>query len=176
MKIVFMGTPALAVPCLDALALDHEIVAVVTQPDKIGGRGHELLSSAVKKRALELEIPVLQPARARHPKFIEELRSFAPDGIAVVAFGQIWPARKPRNGAQRLRQSPLFAASALARRGAGAIRDLERRPNDRRDDAVDGRKTRCGRGDCTTRTRNPAARNIGRTFGKTDAHLREFPA
>ncbi len=86
-----MGTPALAVPCLDALTLDHEIVAIVTQPDKIGGRGHEMLSSAVKKRALELEIPVLQPARARNPEFIEELRAFAPDAIAVVAFGQILP-------------------------------------------------------------------------------------
>jgi len=91
MKLVFMGTPALAVPCLDALALDHEIVAVVTQPDKIGGRGHELLSSAVKKRALQLEIPVLQPARARNPEFIAELRAFAPEAIAVVAFGQILP-------------------------------------------------------------------------------------
>jgi len=86
-----MGTPALAVPCLDALALDHQIVAVVTQPDKVGGRGHEMLASAVKKRALELEIPLLQPARARNPEFIEELRGFAPDAIAVVAFGQILP-------------------------------------------------------------------------------------
>jgi methionyl-tRNA formyltransferase len=91
MKIVFMGTPALAVPCLDALAQDHEIVAVVTQPDKIGGRGHEMLASAVKKRALELGIPLLQPARARNSEFIEELRAFAPDAIAVVAFGQILP-------------------------------------------------------------------------------------
>ncbi len=86
-----MGTPALAVPCLDALAQDHEIVAVVTQPDKIGGRGHELISSAVKKRALEREIPVLQPNRARDAAFIEELRAFAPEAIAVVAFGQILP-------------------------------------------------------------------------------------
>ncbi len=91
MKIVFMGTPALAVPCLDALALDHEIVAVVTQPDKIGGRGHEIISSAVKKRALGLQIPILQPNRARDAAFIEELCAFSPDAIAVVAFGQILP-------------------------------------------------------------------------------------
>lgn len=91
MKIVFMGTPALAVPCLNALALDHEIVAVVTQPDKIGGRGHELLASAVKKRALELGIPLLQPNRARDADFIAELRQYAPEAIAVVAFGQILP-------------------------------------------------------------------------------------
>ncbi|PQV62855.1 methionyl-tRNA formyltransferase [Abditibacterium utsteinense] len=86
-----MGTPALAVPCLDALGREHEIIAVVTQPDKIGGRGHELLSSAVKQRALELEIPVLQPARARAESFIAEMRYLAPDAIAVVAYGQILP-------------------------------------------------------------------------------------
>ncbi len=91
MRIVFMGTPALAVPCLDALAEEHEIIAVVTQPDKIGGRGHELLSSAVKKRALELEIPVLQPVRARAESFIAELSYLAPEAIAVVAYGQILP-------------------------------------------------------------------------------------
>ena len=86
-----MGTPALAVSCLDALSQDHQIVAVVTQPDKLGGRGHEMISSAVKKRALELEIPILQPERARNTEFIEKLSAFAPDGIAVVAFGQILP-------------------------------------------------------------------------------------
>lgn len=91
MRIVFMGTPALAVPCLDILARDHEIIAVVTQPDKIGGRGHELMVSAVKKRALELEIPLLQPERARNADFIAQLREFSPDAIAVVAYGQILP-------------------------------------------------------------------------------------
>ncbi len=91
MKIAFMGTPALAVPCLDELACEHEILAVVTQPDKIGGRGHEIISSALKKRALELEIPILQPERARAESFIAELRYLAPDAIAVVAYGQILP-------------------------------------------------------------------------------------
>ena len=86
-----MGTPALAVPCLELLARDHEIVAVVTQPDKIGGRGHQVLASPVKKRALELEIPVLQPNRARDESFIEELRGFGADAMVVVAFGQILP-------------------------------------------------------------------------------------
>ncbi len=86
-----MGTPALAVPCLETLARDHEIIVAVTQPDKIGGRGHELLASPVKKRALELEISVLQPERARNEEFIAQLREFSPDAIAVVAFGQILP-------------------------------------------------------------------------------------
>ena len=91
MKIVFMGTPALCVPCFDALLQDHEIVAVVTQPDKIGGRGHEIIASPLKKRALELGIPVLQPERARNAEFIAELQVFAPDAMAVVAYGQILP-------------------------------------------------------------------------------------
>lgn len=86
-----MGTPALCVPCFDVLSREHEIVVAVTQPDKIGGRGHELLASPLKKRALELGIPVLQPERARNEEFIAQLREFAPDAIAVVAFGQILP-------------------------------------------------------------------------------------
>ena len=91
MKIAFMGTPALAVPCLDALAKNHEIAVVVSQPDKIGGRGHKLIAPPVKQRALDLGVPILQPRRARDEAFIEELRAFAPDAIAVVAFGQILP-------------------------------------------------------------------------------------
>ncbi len=86
-----MGTPALAVPCLDALAQHHEIAVVVTQPDKIGGRGHKLIAPPVKERALEIGAPVMQPRRARDEDFIEELRAYAPDAIAVVAFGQILP-------------------------------------------------------------------------------------
>ena len=91
MKIAFMGTPALAVPCLDALSEHHEIAVVVTQPDKIGGRGHKLIAPPVKARALQIGAPILQPRRARDEEFIEELRAFAPDAIAVVAFGQILP-------------------------------------------------------------------------------------
>jgi methionyl-tRNA formyltransferase len=91
MRIVFMGTPALAVPCLDELAKEHEIVAVVTQPDKPAGRGHNLVAPPVKQRALELGIPVLQPERARNEDFVAELATYAPDAIAVVAFGQILP-------------------------------------------------------------------------------------
>ena len=91
MKIAFMGTPALAVPCLDALAKHHEIAVVVTQPDKIGGRGHKIIAPPVKQRALEIGAPVLQPRRARDEEFIEALRAYAPDAIAVVAFGQILP-------------------------------------------------------------------------------------
>ncbi|RYX85923.1 methionyl-tRNA formyltransferase [bacterium] len=92
MKIAFMGTPALAVPCLETLANDHEIAVVVTQPDKLGGRGgKDIISSPVKKWAIESGIPVLQPERARAESFVEELRAFEVEAIAVVAYGQILP-------------------------------------------------------------------------------------
>jgi methionyl-tRNA formyltransferase len=91
MKLVFMGTPALAVPCLDALREDHEIVLVVTQPDKPAGRGNKLAPSAVKSRALELNLPIAQPEKARDAAFLDELRAVRPEGIAVVAYGQILP-------------------------------------------------------------------------------------
>lgn len=87
-----MGTPALAVPCLETLALDHEVAVVVTQPDKLGGRGgKDLLSSPVKKWAQERGVAVLQPERARNEAFVEELRGFHVEAIAVVAYGQILP-------------------------------------------------------------------------------------
>lgn len=92
MKIAFMGTPALAVPCLETLARDHEVAVVVTQPDKLGGRGgKDVLSSPVKKWALEHGAGVLQPERARDETFVEELRAFGVEAIAVVAYGQILP-------------------------------------------------------------------------------------
>ncbi|HEY0074515.1 MAG TPA: methionyl-tRNA formyltransferase [Abditibacteriaceae bacterium] len=91
MKLIFMGTPALAVPCLDALREDHEIALVVTQPDKPSGRGNKLMPSAVKARALELGLPVAQPEKARHEEFLRQLREVKPEGIAVVAYGQILP-------------------------------------------------------------------------------------
>ncbi len=86
-----MGTPALAVPCLDVLREDHEIALVVTQPDKPAGRGNKLAPSAVKTRAIELGLPVAQPEKAREAAFLEELRATRPEGIAVVAYGQILP-------------------------------------------------------------------------------------
>ncbi len=93
MKIVFMGTPQLAVPHLEAIAQQHEIVGVVTQPDKMARRGRkmEAAPSAVKTRALEMGFPVLQPARARDEAFVEQIRALRPEAIAVVAYGQILP-------------------------------------------------------------------------------------
>lgn len=91
MKIIFMGTPVLAVPALEALRLEHEIALVVTQPDKPSGRSGKPVPSPLKKYALEHDLAVAQPERAREDEFIDQLRAVAPEGIAVVAYGQILP-------------------------------------------------------------------------------------
>ena len=92
MRIVFMGTPDFAVPTLTALIEGgHEVVAVVTQPDKPKGRGKAVLMTPVKEKAIEYEIPVYQPVKVRDPEFVDLLKVMAPDAIVVVAFGQILP-------------------------------------------------------------------------------------
>lgn len=90
MKVVFMGTPDFAVGTLEAIIeAGHEVTAVVTQPDKPKGRSKELLPPPVKEVALKHNIPVIQPVKVRTPEFIEEIRSYEPDVIVVVAFGRI---------------------------------------------------------------------------------------
>ena len=89
LRIIFMGTPDFAVPSLRALAADHQVVAVVTQPDAPAGRGRELVQSAVKQAALELGLPVLQPLSLKQPEASAELSALRPDIIFVAAFGQI---------------------------------------------------------------------------------------
>ena len=92
MRIIFMGTPDFSVPTLEALvASGHEVVAVVTQPDKPKGRGKEIHMSPVKECALQHNIPVYQPVRARDEAFVEEMRALNPDAMVVIAFGQILP-------------------------------------------------------------------------------------
>lgn len=87
MKIVFMGTPDFAVASLNALLeADFNIVAVITAPDKPAGRGQKLNESAVKKYAMQKNIPVLQPEKLKSPEFIEELKSYQADLQVVVAF------------------------------------------------------------------------------------------
>lgn len=86
-----MGTPEFSVPTLDALLAHHEVIAVVTQPDKRKGRGKAMAFPPVKETALAHNIPVYQPAKVREEDFVETLRQMAPDVIVVVAFGQILP-------------------------------------------------------------------------------------
>lgn len=92
MKVIYMGTPDFAVNALKALiASRHEVAAVVTQPDKPRGRGKAVQFSPVKEVAVEAGIPVCQPRRIRDPEAVEQLQSFHPDVLVVVAFGQIIP-------------------------------------------------------------------------------------
>ncbi|WP_037606409.1 methionyl-tRNA formyltransferase [Streptacidiphilus rugosus] len=92
MKLVFAGTPEVAVPALDALiASRHEVVAVVTRPDAPAGRGRKLVSSPVAQRAEEAGIEVLKPARPRDPDFLARLAEIGPDCCPVVAYGALLP-------------------------------------------------------------------------------------
>ena len=96
MKIVFMGTPDFAVPCLKKLAISsHEIAAVFTQPDKPKGRGYKMIPTPVKSAAIEYNIPVYQPISLRKGEDAENamkiLHDIAPELIVVTAYGQILP-------------------------------------------------------------------------------------
>src|SRR5258706_9512595 len=92
MRLVFLGTPAFAVPTLErCVAAGHEVVAVFTQPDRPKGRGQKDASPPVKVAALRLGLPVHQPERARRPEIIEQLRALAPELMVVVGYGQILP-------------------------------------------------------------------------------------
>lgn len=92
MRIVFMGTPDFAVPTLETLIQsEHEVVGVVTQPDRPKGRSGKLQFSPVKEAAVEAQIPVFQPERIKDGTFYPVLQELNPDVIIVVAFGQILP-------------------------------------------------------------------------------------
>ncbi|WP_316849616.1 methionyl-tRNA formyltransferase [Pedobacter agri] len=87
MKIVFMGTPDFAVASLDALVqANFDVVAVITAPDKPAGRGQKMNESAVKRYAIEKNIPVLQPEKLKNPEFLEQLKAYQADLQVVVAF------------------------------------------------------------------------------------------
>ncbi|MGZ4721823.1 methionyl-tRNA formyltransferase [Oryzihumus sp.] len=92
MRLVFAGTPEVALPSLDALVgSSHEVVAVVTRPDARAGRGRTLVPSPVKERALELGLEVLTPRRPSEPEFLDRLREIAPDACPIVAYGGLIP-------------------------------------------------------------------------------------
>ncbi len=92
MKVLFWGTPEYAVPTLRALSEEgHQIVAVVTQPDRPAGRGQKIRPSPVKREAEAEGVPVLQPEKPRGPEFVEQIRALAPDVSVVAAYGEILP-------------------------------------------------------------------------------------
>jgi methionyl-tRNA formyltransferase len=102
MRLVFLGTPAFAVPTLEGLVrAGHEIAVVYTQPDRPKGRGQELAFAPVKQSALRLGLPVRQPERVRRPEVVEELAATRAEAMVVVGYGQIIPQAiidLPRHG------------------------------------------------------------------------------
>lgn len=110
MRVVFFGTPEFAVSSLDAIvASRHEVVAVVTVPDRQAGRGQKVVYSAVKQYALDHQLPLLQPEKLRDPRFLETLRAFDADVFVVVAFRMLPEAvwNMPPHGTFNLHASLL---------------------------------------------------------------------
>lgn len=90
-RVIYMGTPDFAVPALEALDERHEVVGVVTQPDRRAGRGMNLVPPPVKEAALLRGIPTFQPPNLKSPEAVAHLAGWQPDAIAVFAFGQLLP-------------------------------------------------------------------------------------
>ncbi len=116
-RIVFMGTPAFAVPSLLACLDVGDVVAVITQPDKPKGRGQQLAPPPVKEAALERGLPVLQPPKIKNTPFASELAALRPDVCLVTAYGKILPAdllRVPPRGCLNVHASllPRFRGAA----------------------------------------------------------------
>ncbi len=111
MKVLFYGTPEFAVPTLQHLLdSNHEVVAVVTQPDKPFGRGRKLKAPPIKELAEQHNIPVLQPTSVKKGDFLEAIKPFAPDVAVVVAYGKILPRAVldlPRHGCINIHASLL---------------------------------------------------------------------
>jgi len=119
MRVIFMGTGEIGVPSFRCLLETHEVVAVVTQPDKPVGRKQELHASAIKQVALAHGIPVLQPAKLRAPESVAELVALRADVIVVMAYGQILPRAVLDAG--RLACLNLHASILPRYRGAAPI-------------------------------------------------------
>lgn len=119
-RVVFLGTPAFAVPTLERLlASAHEVAAVVTQPDRPRGRGQRVSESPVKQLAAARGLPVLQPERMKDPAFVEALAALAPDLGVVAAYGKMLPDRLL--ALPRLGMINVHASLLPAYRGAAPI-------------------------------------------------------
>lgn len=118
MKLLFMGTPEFSVPTLEALiSAGHEVIGVITQPDKPKGRGKEMQSPPVKEAAQKHGITVYQPQKVRDPEFVKVIENLNPEAIVVIAFGQILPKAIldiPKYGCINIHASllPKFRGSA----------------------------------------------------------------
>jgi methionyl-tRNA formyltransferase len=130
MRVVFAGTPEVALPSLRAIAdSDHTLVGVVTRPDAPTGRGRRLAASPVAEAAEQLGVPVLKPDHPRDPEFQVQLRELAPDACAVVAYGALLPQSAldiPRHGWINLHFSllPAWRGAAPVQRAIWAGDDV----------------------------------------------------
>ena len=92
MRLIFLGTPAFAVPTLEKIIdAGHTVLTVISQPDRPKGRGQALAAPAVKEAALRRNLPVFQPERIRRPEIVAQLAQFQTDAMVVVGYGQIIP-------------------------------------------------------------------------------------
>jgi len=112
MRVLFIGTGDIAIPAFDAIAAapQHDLIGLVTQPDRPAGRKRELKAPEIKKRAASMDIPVLQPEKIRRSEAVEELRVLRPDVGVVMAYGQILPGSVleiPKHGCLNLHASLL---------------------------------------------------------------------
>lgn len=120
MRLVFAGTPEVAIPSLAALmSAGHEVAAVLTQPDAPGKRGKTLIASPVKEFALDHGLTVMTPVKASHPEVVEQIAALGADAAAVVAYGQI--LRQPLLDAVRLGWVNLHFSLLPAWRGAAPV-------------------------------------------------------
>ncbi len=101
-RVVFMGSPAFALPTLDVLTENFDLVGVVTQPDRPAGRGRLLTPPPVKERAAQQGVAVIQPRRISSPEALSQLQTWSPDLIVVAAFGQILETCGPEFTSKRL--------------------------------------------------------------------------
>src|SRR5438067_13927529 len=119
MRVVFIGTGEIGVPTLHALlrSEEHQLAAVVTQPDKPVGRDQRIEASAIKKALAGTKIPILQPARIKDRQSIEEINARSPDAIVVMVYGQILS----RGILETQRVASLILLSSLLLRHRGAV-------------------------------------------------------
>ncbi len=140
MRIVFIGTGEIGVPVLRSLlgSQEHQLVGVVTQPDKPAGRGQRLEAPPIKAALAGSALPILQPARIKREEAVAEIRALAPDVIVVMAYGQILPRIRARNSAGGLPEFARLASASASRRGADPGGNYGRRSRDRNNRHVYG--------------------------------------
>ena len=172
MRIVYLGSGEIGLPTLRALlsahiAGTHELLAVVTQPDRPAGRGQTVKPGPIKALALEAGVPVLQPERLRRPEAVEALRAYGADVFVVFAYGQILSPAVLALAARGLPEPPRVALAAASGSRADPRRRARGRPGKRSGGHVHGRGSR---------HRRRVARTPGETARARDGGFAARPA